>query len=886
MTTIANLRAEHGQGMVALGSPQPRLSWELRDAEQVAYEIAITGEDRNAFRTGRLPSTSSTFVAWPTEPLRSREVVQARVRAWTADNNSAPEWSAPLTIEASLLKRSDWETAFICPSEAAPPHAAGRQAFLLRAGFEAPAPEDIRRARIYATAHGMYELELNGRRVGDQLLTPGWTSYLHRLRFQTYDITSLLRDGENVIGAWLADGWYRGRLGFHGGRWNNYGSDLSLLAQLEITRTDGSVERVNLDQHWRTAPAPITASGLYEGERFDARLIPEGWGDAKFDDSDWQPPTVIPLTTFGARLEPPTGPAVTVTQTLRPVSVERRGPERVRLDFGQNIAGRLRIRLASEPGVTVTLHHAEVLDHGELALRPLRTAAATDSYTFRSHDIEEWAPRFTYHGFRYAELEGWSGALDRLDVVAEVIHTDMERSGWFNSSHSLLNRFHENTVWGMRANFIDLPTDCPQRDERLGWTGDIQVFAPAALFLFHSAGTLAGWMRDVAAEQRQHDGAVPNFVPWIECGFPAAPAAAWGDAAVIVPWNIYERTGDTGILADQFDSMCSWVDMVERLSNGQGLWNSGFQLGDWLDPAAPPDRPSDSHTDGFLVATAYFAHSARLLARVARILGRVDAASHYEELQRTVTMAFQQEFVSPSGRVVSDTVSALSLALVFDLLATSAQRETAGARLADLVVQGSYRVQTGFVGTPIVCDALVLTGSIDTAYRLLLQEQSPSWLYPVTMGATTVWERWDSMLPDGEINPGEMTSFNHYALGAVVDFLHRVVAGLAPASPGYREILVAPRPGGGLEHASARHRTPLGTAEVSWRREHGRLIVEVLVPRGARALVRLPVEGWHDLTVGGGRHSFNVEFPEPAVDGKDLRPEPLNPHRERVVEAS
>jgi alpha-L-rhamnosidase len=874
MAIIRNLRVEHGTRSKPVGVSRPRLSWELEgsDGAQLAYEICVTGDGRPAFSTGKQPGLSSSFIEWPAPSLQSREIVVVKARVWTGREQPS-KWSEPLTVEATLLEPSDWVSGFISPS-LEEPHNGARRGYLLRAGFQVTL-SSVRRARVYATAHGMYELEINGSAAGDELFAPGWTSYEHRLRFQTYDVTHLLEDGHNAIGAWLADGWYRGRLGFHGGRWDNYGTDIALLAQLELTHADGSVTVVPLDSAWRWSRAPIVSTGIYEGESFDAQAVQPGWSRSEFSDHDWHLPATIPIAEFPAQLVPPTGPGVSVTQTLQPVSVQRRPNGRIRLDFGQNIAGRLRFKLTGYPGLTISLHHAEVLEHDELSIRPLRTAAAIDRYTFRSSQPEEWAPRFTYHGFRYAEIEGWAGSVEELDVVAEVIHTNVERSGWFESSHALLNKLHENTVWGMRGNFVDIPTDCPQRDERLGWTGDIQVFAPAALYLFHSAGTLSGWLRDLAVEQRKY-GSVPNFVPWIECGFPSAPAAAWGDAAVIVPWTIYERTGDTKILADQFESMRAWVDLVESLSNGNGLWDRGFQLGDWLDPASPPDHPGESHTDSHLVATAYFARSAKVLAATADVLGDDAAHAHYERLHRLVKAAFQEEYVSKSGRVVSDTQSALALAIVFDLFVNDTQREYAGARLKELVIDSGHRVQTGFVGTPIICDALAQVGAIETAYHLLLQEEMPSWLYPVKMGATTIWERWDSMLPNGEVNPGEMTSFNHYALGAVVDFLHRVVAGLAPGKPGYREIIVQPQPGGGLEHASARHLTPQGLAEVGWRRVGSTLVVDVIVPAGTSARVRLPGDDWQEVTVGSGSHRFEAAFPMVSEDA--VRPERHDPH--------
>ncbi|KQX07602.1 MULTISPECIES: alpha-L-rhamnosidase [unclassified Leifsonia] len=857
ITTIDDVWLENRRGgsAIGIGESRPRISWStdsLSPVGSVAFEL--TRED-GTVELHLEHGGGRRLIDWPFAPLTSREAVTLRLRAVGDGVDSA--WSATHHIEAGLLERTDWSVPFVSPSPAEP-QGELRGGYLLRAEWDGVDPARVRRARIYSTAHGVYELELNGAPVSDELLSPGWTSYSHRLRSQTFDVTSAIRGGRNAIGVWLADGWYRGRIGFEGGLWDVYGSDVSVLLQLEITLTDGSRLDVPLTHAWRWSDAPITSAGLYEGESYDARLLPSGWSDAGFDARKWHPPVVLALADFGAAIEAPTGPPIRVTEVLRPISIEAVAGSRIRLDFGQNIAGKLRIRASADAGHTVTLHHAEVIENGSLGVRPLRSAISVDSYTFAGAGLEEWTPRFTLHGFRYAELENWPGGIDTVDVEALVVHTDMERTGWFESSHPGLDRLHENVVWSMRDNFVDLPTDCPQRDERLGWTGDIQVFTPTALRLFGAHGTLSGWLRDVAHEQADQ-GHVPNFVPWIECGFPNHPTAAWGDAAVIVPWEMYRHDGDTRVLIDQYDSMRAWVDLVDDLTGHTGLWNTGFQLGDWLDPAAPPDSPGASQTDKYLVATAYHVRTARILAQTAAILGRTMDVAHYSAVAERATAAFQREYVAPSGRVVSDTVTAIAVALVFELFATEDQAEHAGERLLHLVAAGDFHISTGFVGTPIICDALVRAGGIDAAYHLLLQEELPSWLYPVSMGATTIWERWDSMLPDGTVNPGDMTSFNHYALGAVADFLHRVVAGLDSAEPGFASLRIAPQPGGGLTHASASHRTPLGLASSAWRRDGETFRLDVEVPADTTATVVLPGDGG-EHRVGAGRHSFTSTF--------------------------
>ncbi|MDN5918319.1 MAG: family 78 glycoside hydrolase catalytic domain, partial [Pseudonocardia sp.] len=487
---------------------------------------------------------------------------------------------------------------------------------------------------------------------------------------------------------------------------------------------------------------------------------------------------------------------------------------------------------------------------------PLRSAEATDGYLLSGAPEEVCEPSLTFHGFRYAQVDG--AEIDAADVEAVVLSSDLPATGWFTCSERDVETLHENVRRGMRGNFLDVPTDCPQRDERLGWTGDIQVFSPTASFLAGSAGFLTSWLRDLAAEQHP-DGTVPFVVPNV-LGEPGLAAAAWGDAATVVPWTLYERYGDTRVLAEQLPSMRAWVDRQTALAGDDLLWSGGFQFGDWLDPAAPPEDPFAARVDPDIVATAHLARSARIVSDAARVLGHDDDAARYGTLADRVAAAFADAFVTPDGRMVSDAATGYAMAIVWDLLPDERRRAGAGERLADLVRTGGFRIATGFVGTPLVCDALTRTGHLELAYRLLLERGCPSWLYPVTMGATTIWERWDSMLPDGSINPGEMTSFNHYALGAVADWLHRTVAGLAPGAPGYREIVVAPRPGGGLTHAGARHETPYGTAAVNWVRADGRLRLDVTVPPGASALVYVPSNGEPER-VGPGEHHWEVADP-------------------------
>ena len=842
----------HGLG---IGVAAPRLSWHLPagTAVQEAYEVEF---DRagHLLRTGRIDSPDHVLVSWPGDPLTSRERATVRVRTWSTGGEPSA-WSEPSAVEAGLLDAGDWSAVPVGAAWSENPDTDRRPA-RVRKDFTLERP--VTRARLYITAHGLYEAEINGARVGEDALSPGWTVYHERLRYYTYDVTAHLTQGANTVGAWLGDGWYRGRFGFDGGTRNIYGTDQSLIAQLEIAHDDGTTTVIATDATWFAAPGPILTSGLYEGETFDARLDDPAWSTpTPGRPADWTPVAVHRRDP--ATLVAPQGPAVRRTQEVGPVGVTRTEDGRYLLDFGQNLVGRLRLTVDGAEGTTITLRHAEVLEQGELATRPLREAHAVDVYVLAGDGPRTWQPRFTLHGFRYAEITGWPGDdLPEGAVTALVHHTDMRRTGWFACSDPLVNRLHENVVWSMRGNFVDIPTDCPARDERLGWTGDLQVFAPTASYLYDCVGMLDSWLTDVAAEQLP-DGTVPWYVPVIPGGpswTPIHPGAAWGDVAAFTPWLLYRRFGDLDLLRRHFATGRKWVDLVERLAGPTRLWDTGVQLGDWLDPVAPPDDPGDGRTDRYLVATAYFARSARHLAWSAEALGDTDAARHYGALADAVAAAFRDAYVLPSGRMTSDSPTAYCLALAFDLLDAPDLRRRAGDRLATLVLENDARIATGFVGTPLICDALTDTGHLDVAYRLLTQTECPSWLYTVTQGATTIWERWDSLRPDGTLNPGGMTSFNHYALGAVADWLHRVVGGITATEAGYRTLSYRPRPGGGITWANTSHETPYGLAALSWRLTDGVMTAQVTVPQGCSGTVELP--GCPPLAIGPGEHTFDT----------------------------
>lgn len=871
---ISNVYFEHHVAGLGIGESKPRLSWKFSgtamDWIQDNYEIEIRRRDRDSpfgYQTThlyRVQSTESSNVPWPAEELASRE--QATVRVRSSGRGILTPWSSPHIVEAGLLRPEDWRCALIeaphnIDSTKPHPPMLFRRCFFVK--------QSVRRARLYITAHGVYEVEMNGVRVPGATLSPGWTDYHHEIQYQTYDVLDLIQhDTDNVLGVHVAEGWYCGRLGFGGGHHNIWGSRLGVIAQLELS-CDGGIESVGSDSMWVCDFSPILSASLYDGEIYDMAREKHGWSSKGFDDGGWRQ---VKVCEHDPRLlRAPDGPPIRETQTL-PVTQMMTSPKgKLILDFGQNLVGVVRLKIPrGPPGHQVTLVHTEVLENGECATRPLRTAKATDSLVLPktwSLDIggkqEFWQPKFTFHGFRYVEVINWPESLpNAADFSAIVIHTDMIKTGSFECSNSLVNRLHENIIWSMRGNFVGIPTDCPQRDERLGYTGDVQSFAPTACFLYDCYGILKSWLRNLAVEQRAGgNGSPPIFSPKA-MPLPNIPIAIWGDATILVPWDLYWASGDVSILSSQFDSMRDWIDRgIPR--DAKGLWGeSRAQLGDWLDPGAPADRPHHGSTDSQLVANAFLIRVTDVMSQVCRILGHEDMELSYKAQAKSLRNAFSVEYITASGRLVSDSQTAIALAIQFDLFPTSAQREHAAQRLEHLILcRSRFKVATGFAGTPIIGHALSRVGKDQLFYRMLMNTKSPSWLYPVTMGATTIWERWDSMLADGAINPGEMTSFNHYALGSVANWIHRRIGGLEATEPGWKRFRVAPVPGGRLGHVSVTFDSPYGLVRSSWKVQEDLLVLDVQVPPNTVADVLLAPNVCE--TVGSGAHRFRVGYSEP-----------------------
>ncbi|WP_405392806.1 glycoside hydrolase family 78 protein [Streptomyces sp. NBC_01102] len=679
----------------------------------------------------------------------------------------------------------------------------------------------VARARLYATALGLYEVFLNGERVGEDRLAPGWTDYDKRVQYQTYDVTGLVAPGGNALGVTLATGWYAGNIAWFGP--HQYGEQPAVLAQLEVTFTDGSTERVVSGADWRAATGPVTGADLMAGEEYDARLETDGWTRAGFDASGWL--AADPVDGVTAALVAEVDGACRVERELTAREVTEPEPGVFVFDLGQNMVGTPRLTVSGPAGTKVRLRHAEVLNpDGTLYTANLRTARATDTYTLKGGGRETYEPRFTFHGFRYVEVTGYPGRPGPDAVVGRVIHTSAPFTMDFTTDVPMLNQLHSNITWGQRGNFLSIPTDTPARDERLGWTGDINVFAPTAAYTMESARFLSKWLFDLRDDQVA-DGAFPNVAP--DLPGVGSGAAGWGDAGVTVPWALYQAYGDERVLEQSWSSMLRWLTYLEEHSSG--LLRPADGYGDWLNIG--DETPKD------VIGTAYFAHSADLVARIAEVLGKDPAP--YRSLFGQVRDAFRAAYVTTGGRVKGDTQTAYVLALSMDLLAEG-DRGPAADRLVALIEAKDWHLSTGFLGTPRLLPVLTDTGHTDVAYRLLTQRTFPSWGYQIDRGATTMWERWDSVRPDGSFQDAGMNSFNHYAYGSVGEWMYANIAGIAPGSPGFRKVVVRPRPGGGVTRAEGRFDSRYGPVTTRWKKDADGFALRVVLPPNTTAEVWVP----------------------------------------------
>jgi alpha-L-rhamnosidase len=866
----AALRVEYLANPLAIDAPQPRLTWEFvqrgtRGARQTARRILVASRPEilaagrgDVWDSGKVASAESVNVTCGGRPLRSRERVHWKVQAWDDRDRPGP-WSAPAEWTMGLLNKDDWTGGWILGTS---PSVGDLSATCLRREFSLGRP--AARAVAYVTALGLYELRINGRRVSDHQLAPEWTDYTTRVQYQAYDVTALLRPGANAVVATVADGWWAGGVGLgmiiakkpRG----IYGVSPALLLQLEIEHDGAPPTRVVSDGAWRTTRnGPVRSADILNGETYDARLEMPGWDMPGFDPSAWQPVHVGDLAATDLRLVAQPNEPIRVTQELKPIRLTEPKPGVFVFDLGQNMVGWCRLAVRGKAGAMVRLRHAEMLDDaGLIYTENLRGALQTDTYTLRGAASGSFEPQFTYHGFRYVEVTGDVERPRLEDLVGRAVHSAVTPAGAFESSDALLNQLWQNIVWTQRDNMHSIPTDCPQRDERLGWMGDILVFAQTAIYNFDMAAFLKKWVVDVRDAQAD-DGRFPDFAPHPfgkNERFTGAPG--WGDAGVVVPWRAYENYGDTRILADHFDAAVRWVEFIRR-ENPDLLWTKkrGNDYGDWLSgdtlvAEGWPKKGAEVPKEVF--ATAMFAHSTDLVARMARVLGKDPDAKEYGDLFAQIKVAFNKAYVDGEGRIMGDTQAGYALALYLDLL-PEAVRPAAFRRMVAGIDAYKGHMSTGFHSTYRMMMELTRAGRTDLAYTLALERTFPSWGYSIDNGATTIWERWDGYVKGRGFQDKGMNSFNHYAIGAVGEWMYRVVLGINadPAQPGWKRVVIRPRPGGGLTWAKGSYHSIRGKIEVAWRQPSGDAFsLDVTIPPGVTAAVYVPARDAARVSEGSG----------------------------------
>ncbi len=839
VTALKTNRMTEPQGLV---DAHPRFSWmldsEKRNTTQTAYEVSVYEGNTRIWNTGKVLSDISIGIPYEGPNLKSGTKYTWQVRVWDNHGKSS-RWSPRTTWLTGLFSLDEWKARWIEPQEQT------QASPLLRKSFRLNKP--IASAVATITAHGMYEASLNGSPIGEVHYAPGWTSYNKRLQYQTYDVTSLLTLGENVMGVMVGYGWYHSVLGWpaHSGKTVYNIKGMGALAQIIVTYKDGTQEVIATDGTWKSSTGEILMSTLYDGETVDIRKQQKGWDAPGFDDSHWKNVRVVsyPLTDLVASESEP----VVTHQIRKPIQVITTPKGEKVLDFGQNLVGREIITYQGKAGQELIISHAEVLDeNGNFYTTNLRSAKAQSRYIC-SGEKDRFEPTFTFYGFRYLKVEGMEGELNPNNFQAAVIFSDLAENGNFSSSNPLVNQLQSNIQWGLTGNFLDVPTDCPQRDERLGWTGDAEVFFRTATFNRDVQNFFRKWLKDLALDQDEA-GRVTDIVPFLP-GLVGSGHVGWADAATIIPWQHYMAYGDITLLKQQYPSMKAWVDFVINDSKDY-LWKDGWHYGDWLFYSVNNDNGGSSAvTYTPLIQQCFFAHSASLLSQAAKALGHSADAEKYAEVSRKAKEAFQQNYLTPSGMLVSSTQTAYVLALNFDMIPEN-MRAKAAQHLADNVKKYGH-ITTGFLGTPHICHVLTENGYNDLAYQLLLRKEYPGWLYPVTMGATTIWERWNSMMPDRTIPDNGMNSFNHYSYGAIGDWLYRDAVGLHETSPGFKTLAIKPHPGADFTQMKADQQTPYGRAFAEWKKEGEQFLLKVMIPVNTTAEVYVPSTSTEQVHLDG-----------------------------------
>lgn len=844
MLKVNVLTMDYGQKMEGI-THVPQFGWKLesnqRNCRQNSYhlQIGLDSEFKNCiYDSGEVRSEESAHVEVRDMELKS--LTRYFVRVKVVDNyGEESAWSKPVSFLTALCK-NEWKGEFISAEK----EEDGKSSKGTCVRKEIFIDKPVKSAYVMATSLGLYRLYINGEKVGKDEMTPGWTSYHKHLLYQTYDVRALLSKGNNTIGAMLAAGWYKGNVGFAGFR-NHYGTRTAFLGQLHIRYEDGTEEIWGTDDSWKCSDAPIVFSELYDGEIYDARKEISGWNKCGLDDSNWKKTQIVPydksiLCAQGAC-------KIRKIEEVKPKRLFVTPKGETVIDFGQNMTGWVEFRAKGKEGDKVDLNCFEVLDaEGNMYLENLRGAKERITYLFGKEEEIVYHPYFSFQGFQFVRIIAYPGIPDINDFTAYAVHSEMERTGEFECSNPEINQLQHNILWGMKGNFLDVPTDCPQRDERLGWTGDAQIFAQTANYLMNTYVFFQKWLIDLAADQTE-EGGVPHVIPDVLTGKPKPgslvekgtdSAAAWADAAVIIPWMLYQAYGDKKILRQQYGSMKRWIDFMHRHSNDY-IWNYKLQFGDWVALDAQEGSFLGA-TPNDLTCTAYFAYTTGLFVKISEVLKETQNAVYYSELRDNIIRKYQNTFFDKNGKLTAQTQTAHIVSLYFNLTPEE-YKETTIEGLKKLLKKENGHLVTGFVGTPYFCHALSQNGCTKEAYELLLKDDFPSWLYQVKKGATTIWEHWDGLKPDGTMWAPKMNSFNHYAYGAVGAWLYRVVAGIEidEENPGYKHIIIQPHMGGNLTSAVGRYQSVYGKVESSWCMEGNTVSLKIKIPVNTSASLKL-----------------------------------------------
>lgn len=835
-------------------SHMPQFAWELvsdkKNVKQKSYELQIAKDADFTdliYNSGKTESEESAHVYAEGASLESGK--RYFVRAKASDGQEETDWSETASFVTALAgKNGEWEEgapAWKAPfvsAETDDSYKSVSKGTYVRGTFEIK--KDIKEAYAFTTALGLYQFYLNGKKVGEDEMTPGWTSYRRHLLYQTYDVTEYLQKGINGAGAMLAPGWYKGVMGLTKAR-NNYGDQTAFTMELLIRYTDGTTESVYTDPSWKGCDSPVVFAEIYDGETYDAALEIPDWSKAETTKGDWKPVQLVFFDTQVMRAQ--YAAKVRVMDRIPAKRIFKTPAGDTVIDFAQNMAGRIEVTAAGKPGDVIELHCFEVLDKdGNVYLDNLRAAKATMKYTFAREETVTWHPTFTYMGFQYALIVSYPGEPKAENFTACTLHSNMASNGSLECSNPLLNQLHHNFLWGLKSNFLDVPTDCPQRDERLGWTGDAQIFCRTATYLMNTYTFYKKWLHDLEVDQTP-EGGVPHVVPNIEEGrtdgnwlLRQGPhsAAAWADAAIINPWTMYLMYGDKDILKKQYNSMKGWIDFM-RAHAVDYIWNYKLQFGDWV----ALDAEEGSYfgaTPNDLTCTAYYAYSTGLFVQMAKALGKEDVAAEYEKLYHKIVKKFQETFFDAEGNMTAQTQTAHIVALYFQLTPEKYITKTVEG-LKRLLDKENGHLVTGFVGTPYFCHALSQNHALKEAYDLLLKEDFPSWLYQVKKGATTIWEHWDGMKDDGSMWSADMNSFNHYAYGAIGEWMYRAMAGIEadPEHPGFKHAILYPRIGGNLKYTAGKYHSIYGDVGVKWEVQGKQITLTVQIPVNTTAEIRL-----------------------------------------------